>query len=190
MQTLYEFIPLILFFIAYKVADIYVATGVLIAVLLLQVGWAWFKHGKVQKLQLITALVALVLGGITLFLRDPVFLQWKPTLVFWIGAAAIIIGQLVGKKPALQALLGGKLNLPTIIWQRLGWMWAGFMAFAGTLNIYIAYTYSEEFWVNFKVFGVLGLTFAFAIVQAIYLSRHIQEQPETTDAKTTDQADT
>jgi len=180
MQTLFEFIPLILFFIAYKVADIYVATGVLIAVLLLQVAWTWFKHRKIQKLQLITALVALVLGGITLFLRDPVFLQWKPTLVFWIGAAAIIIGQFIGKKPALQALLGGKLSLPTVIWRRLGWMWAGFMTFAGALNIYVAYNYSEEFWVNFKVFGVLGLTFAFAIAQALYLSRHMQE-PATTE---------
>lgn len=174
MKLLFDFLPILLFFIAYKLADIYVATGVLIVVTLAQVGWIWLRRRQVEKLPLITAGLVLVLGGATLALHDPVFVKWKPTVVNWLFAAAFLASCFIGRKTLLERMLGGQLELPAPVWVKLAFAWAIFFSVMGLANLYVAYTFDENTWVNFKLFGMLGLTLVFVLAQAAYMSRHIK----------------
>lgn len=180
MKALAEFLPLIIFFVVYKQVDIYAATAVLMVLLPLQVAYNWFRHHSADKMQLITALVVVVLGGVTLFLRDPIFLQWKPTVVYWGFAIALLVSAQIGTQPPLQALLGDKLPLPSSVWTRLGHLWLVFFAIAGVVNIYVAYQYDEATWVNFKVFGMTGATLLFTVAQGFYIAKHLPDDEKTT----------
>lgn len=174
MKLLFDFLPILLFFIAYKLADIYVATGVLIVTTLAQIGWTWLRQRRVEKLPLITAGLVLVLGGATLLLKDPMFVKWKPTVVNWLFSAAFLGSLFIGQKTLLERMLGGQLELPTPVWVKLTLAWALFFLAMGVTNLYIAFNFDENTWVNFKLFGMLGLTLVFVLAQAAYMSRHLK----------------
>jgi intracellular septation protein len=174
MKLLFDFLPILLFFIAYKLADIYVATGVLIVVTLAQVGWVWLRQRRVEKIPLFTAALVLVLGAATLILHDPVFVKWKPTVVNWLFAAAFLGSRFIGQKTLLERMMGSQLELPAPVWVKLTLAWAGFFLAMGAANLYVAFNFSENAWVNFKLFGLLGLTLIFVLAQAAYMSRHLK----------------
>lgn len=174
MKLLFDFLPILLFFIAYKLADIYVATGVLIVVTLAQTGWIWLRQRRIEKLPLFTAGLVLALGGATLLLKDPMFVKWKPTVVNWLFAVAFLGSRFIGQKTLLERMLGGQLELPASVWVKLTLAWAIFFFAMGAANLYVAFTFDENTWVNFKLFGMLGLTLAFVLAQAAYMSRHLK----------------
>lgn len=174
MKMLFDFLPIVLFFVAYKLADIYVATGVLIAATLAQVGWVWLRQRRIEKLPLITAGLVLVFGGATLALHDPVFVKWKPTVVNWLFAVAFAASRFIGRQTLLERMMGGQLELPAPVWVKLTFAWAIFFLVMGAANLYVAYSFDENTWVNFKLFGMLGLTLLFVLAQAAYMSRHLK----------------
>ncbi|AFI85241.1 septation protein A [Methylophaga nitratireducenticrescens] len=196
MKLFTDFLPIILFFIAYKfgggiyhwngqeyeVAGIYAATAVMMVATLVQVLYGLLRHGKVERQHLITFILVMVLGGATLWLQNPEFVMWKPTAVNWLFALAFIGARLFTDKTLLERLMAAHLQLPTAVWSRLNTAWILFFIFSGFLNIYIAYYYSEETWVNFKLFGSLAITVLFIAGQAIYLSRHINDNNDSKDA--------
>ncbi len=172
MKLLLDYFPIILFFIAAKVYDIYVATAVAIVASVLQVAYLWFRHGRVEKMHLITLAAIVLLGGTTLILQDEQFIKWKPSVVNWVFALVFIGSQFIGKKPIIQRMMGNNFTLPSGMWTKLNLMWAGFFIFLGLVNLYVAYNFDTDTWVNFKLFGMLGLTLLFIILQTIYISRH------------------
>lgn len=174
MKLLFDFLPILLFFIAYKSADLYVATGVLIVATLAQVGWIWLRQRQVEKLPLITAGLVLVFGGATLILHDPVFVKWKPTVVNWLFTVAFFGSYFVGEKTLLERMMGSQLELPASVWVKLTFAWAIFFLAMGAANLFVAFTFEENTWVNFKLFGMLGLTLVFVVAQAAYMSRHLK----------------
>ncbi len=175
MKLLFDLFPVILFFIAYKLYDIYTATAVAIAASVAQVFFVYMKHRKVEKMHLITLALILVLGGLTLALHDETFIKWKPTLVNW-GFALVFWGShYIGKKPIIRRMLDEALTLPEHVWQRLSMLWITFFIFSGALNLFVAYTFSTDIWVNFKLFGLMGLTVIFIILQGLYLAKYMQD---------------
>lgn len=173
MKILLDYLPIILFVIAYYLRDIYFATVVLIIALFAQVALLWGMTRRVPKMQLTAAVLALVLGGITLLLHDPLFIKVKPTVLYALFAAILFGSQFIGDKPLIQRLLQSNLHLPDPVWRKVNLMWVGFFVFCGVLNLYVAFEYAEATWVNFKLFGMLGLTFAFVLLQGLYLSRYL-----------------
>jgi intracellular septation protein len=186
MKFLYDLFPLLLFFAAFKLFDIYVATAVAIAASFVQVGWFWWRQRRFETIHLITLGTIVVFGGLTLFLRDDTFIKWKPTLVYWILAALTLGSQLFGKHTLVDRMLSAQVQLPPPVWRRLNLAWAGFFTALGALNLYVAFYYRleldaaarQEIWVQFKVFGLLGLTLAFVFVQAMFMARHLQHGPK------------
>lgn len=176
MKFLYDFFPILLFFVAYKLGDIYIATAVAIAAAAAQTLVFWIRHRRFEKMHLITFGLLLFFGGLTLLLRDPLFIKWKPSVVNWLFAVVFLGSHWVGEKPIVERMMGHAIRAPHPVWLRLSWMWITFFISIGLLNLYVAYTYSEETWVNFKLFGMLGITFAFVIAQGFYLSRYIIEE--------------
>ena len=175
MKLLFDLFPVILFFIAYKAYDIYVATAVIIVASILQVGYVYLKQGRIEKMHIITLVLVLLLGGLTLILQDEAFIKWKPTIVNW-GFALIFLGShYIGQKPLVQRMMDQAIQLPNPIWHKLSWMWIGFFIFSGILNLYVAYRFDTDTWVNFKLFGLMGLTFVFIILQGLYISRYLKE---------------
>ncbi len=178
MKFLYDFFPILLFFIAYKLGDIYTATAVAIAAAAVQTLVFWIRHRRFEKMHLITFGLLLFFGGLTLLLRDPVFIKWKPSVVNWLFAAVFLGSHWIGEKPIVERMMSHAIQAPYAVWLRLSWMWITFFVSIGLLNLYVAYSYSEETWVNFKLFGMLGITFAFVIGQGLYLGRYmIEEKP-------------
>ncbi len=175
MKFLYDFFPILLFFVAYKLWGIYVATGVAIAAAAVQTLAFWLKHRRFERMHVVTFLLLLVFGGLTLLLRDPVFIKWKPTVINWLFAAVFLGSHWIGERPLVERMMSHAIKAERPVWLRLSWMWIGFFVGIGLLNLYVAYNYSEDTWVNFKLFGMLGITLAFVIAQAIYLSRYVTE---------------
>jgi len=178
MKFLIDFFPILLFFIAYKFFDIYVATGVAIAATFLQVAITWLKNRTVEKMQLVTLAVIIVFGGLTLYLHDEQFIKWKPTVINWLFGAAFLASHLFGQQTAIERMLSSNLQLPQPIWRRLNLGWIIFFAAMGMANLYVMSAFSRDTWVNFKLFGMLGLTLVFVILQSLYLSRYLVE-PES-----------
>jgi intracellular septation protein len=171
MQFLVDLLPVIAFFVAYKLADIYVATGVLIVGVLLQTLASWMRHRKVSPMLLTSAALVLVFGGLTLLIHDATFIMWKPSIVNWLFAAAFLVSQYLRGPTIVQRMMGENIVLDPASWRRLNLMWVGFFLFAGALNLYVAYSYDEATWVNFKLFGLMGLTLAFALAQGVWIAR-------------------
>jgi intracellular septation protein len=176
MKLLFDLFPVILFFAAYKLADIYVATAAAIAAGVLQVVWSRWRHGKVQTMHWITLGLLVVFGGMTLLLRDPTFIKWKPTVVNWLFAVAFLGSGLFMDRNLLQRSMSHAVDLPQQIWSRLNLAWVAFFIAIGIVNLYVAYNFAEETWVNFKLFGMMGLTLLFLLAQGVYLARHIQPE--------------
>lgn len=175
MKFLADFFPILLFFIAYKMYDIYVATAVAIVAALVQVAYAWHKHRHVENMQWITLGLIAVFGGLTLFLQDETFIKMKPTAINWLFAIAFLGSQYIGNKTFIERMAGGSIELPKAVWNRLNLSWVGFFIFSGVANLYVANNYDTDTWVNFKMFGMLGLTFIFIIAQGIYMTRFMKE---------------
>jgi intracellular septation protein len=176
MTMLYDFIPVLLFFIAFKWYGIYVATVVGIVMTGLQVIITRLWKKRFDKQQVVTFAVFLIFGSMTLYFHNPIFVKWKPSVIFWLFSIVFLLSQFIDKKPFIQRMLGTALDekgeLPRKIWLRLNWAWALFFAIMGTINIFVAYSYSTETWVNFKLYGILGLGLAFGFLQAIWLARY------------------
>ncbi|WP_301102743.1 septation protein A [Propionivibrio sp.] len=178
MKFLFDLFPVILFFAAFKFGGIYVATGVAIAATFSQVSWVWLKHRKVDAMLWVSLAIITVFGGMTLVFHDENFIKWKPTVLYWAFALALAGSSLVLKKNLILALLGEQLELPDPIWQKLNWSCVGFFVFMGIINLAVAFAFgfSTDVWVNFKLFGGIGLMFVFVIIQGLLLAKYIQEK--------------
>lgn len=180
-KWLFDLLPVILFFAAFKLADIYIATAVAIAASVLQIGWLLARKRPVDTMQWVGLVIIVVFGGMTLLLRDESFIKWKPTLLYWSFAIALGGAGLLGKSP-LKQLMGHQMQLPDAIWRRLNLIWCAFFALMGVINLWVAWQFSTDAWVNFKLFGTTGATIVFIIAQGFYLSAHLQEPEAVTDA--------
>ncbi|MCP5078511.1 MAG: septation protein A [Psychromonas sp.] len=177
MKQLLEFIPLVIFFIVYKMVDIYAATAALMVGMTITFIYSYFKNGrKAEKMQIITLGMILIFGALTLVLHDDAFIKWKVTLVYAVFAIGLLVTQFIFKKPAIKQMLGKELELPDNIWNKLNFAWAIFFAILGAINIYIAFNMSQEVWVNFKVFGLLAVTLLFTVLSGVYLYKHLPEE--------------
>ncbi|KUJ75302.1 septation protein A [Thiomicrospira sp. XS5] len=175
MKLLFDLFPVILFFIAFKLYGIYVATAVAIVASILQVAYVYAKNKRVEKMHIITLALIVILGGATLIFQDEAFIKWKPTVVNW-GFALVFLGShYIGQKPIIRRMMDQAISLPERVWLNLSYMWIVFFIFSGIANIYVAYQYDTDTWVNFKLFGLMGLTLVFIIIQGIYISRYIKE---------------
>jgi intracellular septation protein len=182
MKLLLDFLPILIFFGVYKATgDLITATAVLIPVTIVQVAVVYWLTKKLEKMALVTLGLVIVLGGLTVFLNDGWFIMWKPTVVNWLFAVAFVGSHFIGQKPIVERLLGHAIALSPSQWVSLSYAWTGFFIFSGILNLIVAYQFSEAVWVNFKLFGLLGLTFVFLIIQGIWISKHgseIEAPPE------------
>lgn len=176
MKFLFDLFPVILFFVAYKLADIYVATAVAIVATLGQIGWVWYRHRKVEQMLWVSLGIILVFGGATLLLHDETFIKWKPTVLYWLFAAALIVAEAVFGKNLIRTMMSAQIELPESVWPKVNWSWAGFFAVMGLLNIYVAYHFSTDVWVDFKLFGGMGLMFVFVFAQAFVLAKYIEDK--------------
>lgn len=174
MKFLFDFFPILLFFLAYKVYDIYVATAVAIAASFIQVGLHWLKHRKIENSHLITLVILILFGGATLLLQDETFIKWKPSVVNWVFALVFLGSQFIGNKTIIERMMSKSISLPAAIWTKLNLSWVVFFIALGLINLYVVYNYDTDTWVNFKLFGMMGLTIVFIIGQAFYMSRHMQ----------------
>jgi intracellular septation protein len=221
MKLLIDFFPVLLFFLAYKLANIYVATGVAIVASALQVGWFWVRRRRVETMHLVTLGLLVVFGGATILLHDRTFIMWKPSIVNWLFAAAFLASQLFGDRPLVERMMSQAVDVPKETWRRLNLTWVAFFVISGLANLYVANGFfiaehallaaagpqpidltncgqaftgellslcrtaaaRESTWVNFKLFGMLGLTIVFVIGQAFYLARHMRDREAVAEAK-------
>jgi intracellular septation protein len=219
MKFLADFFPIILFFVTYKLYGIYAATAVAIGASVIQVSYHWLRNRQVEKMHLITMVMLLVFGGLTLLLQDRTFIMWKPSVINWLFGAVFIGSHFIGEKPLAERMMGNAVRVPSPVWRRLNLAWGGFFVLLGLANLYVAsFFFSAEAaltaqtglaqidltscgelfngdelqmclemqsleadWVNFKLFGMMGLTLAFVLLQAFYLARHMQDQEQLTE---------
>ncbi|GLT19988.1 putative intracellular septation protein A [Vibrio zhanjiangensis] len=175
MKQLLDFIPLIIFFVLYKMQDIYVATGALIVATAVQVILTYFLFKKVEKMQLITFVMVALFGGMTIFLHDDNFIKWKVTIVYVLFALGLAISHAIGKS-AIKGMLGKEISLPDHVWAKVTWAWVIFFSLCAGINIYVAYELPLDVWVNFKVFGLLAATFGYTIITGIYIYKHLPNE--------------
>ena len=179
MKFLFDLFPIILFFVAFKTGDIFIATGVAIVATIAQIAYLRLHHGKVEPMQWVSLAVIVLFGGATLLAQSETFIKWKPTVLYWLMGGALLVGQLLFRKNFIQSLMGAQIELPAPVWLKLNWAWTGFFSAMGVLNLWVAYNFDTDTWVNFKLFGGMGLMLAFVVAQALYLSRHMKEDGTT-----------
>ena len=201
MKFLFDFLPIVLFFGMFKYAEghrewaasvasqflgfmvaggvvgtqeapVLLATVVVILATLLQVAWLMLRGKKVDTMLWVSLALVVLLGGATIYFHSENFIKWKPTVLYWLMAVSLLGGQIIFKKNGMQALMGEQIVLPPKVWAVVNLSWVAFFAVMGVLNLWVAYNYSTPVWVNFKLFGGLGLTMAFAVSQAVYLSKY------------------
>ena len=175
MKFLFDIFPVVLFFVAFKLFDIYVATAVAIGATFLQIGWTWLRHRKVENMLWVSLAVIVVFGGATLVLQNETFIKWKPTVLYWLFGSVLAVGRLAFGKHLIASLLKD-LTLPDAVWARITWSWVAFFALMGAANLYVAFHFSTDTWVNFKVWGGIGLVLLFALGQAFALARYLPER--------------
>lgn len=178
MVLFYEILPVILFFIAFKLYDIYIATVVGIVTTFIQLITTRLLKKQWDKKQIITFTIFCVFGGMTLYFHNPIFVKWKVTIVYWIFALVILGSNYIGKRPLMQSLMEHIIDgqAPHLVWRRINFMWGLFFTIMGALNLYIAYYFSDSTWVNFKLYGLVGALFLFSIVQSFYLFKYISTE--------------
>jgi intracellular septation protein len=178
MKFFFDLFPVILFFIAFKFGGIYVATGVAIAATFAQIGWTWMRQRKVDTMLWVSLSIITVFGGMTLLFHDETFIKWKPTVLYWSFAVGLAGSTLFLRKNLIRTLLAEQIELPEAIWQRLNWAWVGFFICMGIANLAVAFVFnfSTDDWVNFKLFGGIGLMLLFALAQGLLLSKYIAEE--------------
>ncbi len=175
MKFLFDIFPVVLFFVAFKLKGIYVATAVAIAATILQVGWLWLRRKRIDPMLWASLGIIVIFGGATLALQNETFIKWKPTVLYWLFAVVLAGAEGFAGKNLMRTMLGGQIQLPVHVWTRLNWSWAGFFAFMGAANLFVAYNFSTDLWVNFKLFGGVGLMILFVLGQALFLARYVQE---------------
>ena len=207
MKLLLDFLPIFLFFGTFKFAEknadaaaafatehfgflvsggivgpkegpVLLATLVVIVATLAQIGVLLLMRRKVDLMLWVSLVLVGVLGGATVWFHNDTFIKWKPSGLYWAMGLALLVSQVVFRKNLLQALIGAQLVLPPAVWQRLNAAWIAFFALMGALNLYVAYNYSTDTWVNFKLFGGMGLMLAFTLAQGLYLSRHLKPEDD------------
>jgi intracellular septation protein len=178
MQLLADYFPLVLFFIAFKWQGIYVATAVAMAASVVQIAWLYAKHRRVAPVHWLSLAIIVVFGGATLLLQDETFIKWKPTVLYALFGAILAAGRLGFGRNLIAYVMQG-ITLPDAVWTRVTWSWIAFFAAMAVANWYVAFHFSTDTWVNFKVWGGIGLFLTFALAQGVYLSRHLGEEKET-----------
>ena len=208
MKLLFDFFPIILFFVSYHQAEFLIentfigqlidpareefitatiiATGIAIVASFIQVAYNWIQTRKFEKMHLFSLVLITVLGGITIAFGDPAFVQWKPTVLNWLFAGVFLTSMYIGKESIVRRMMGGQIELPDEVWARLNLSWVGFFLISGAANLYVAFYYGLDYddktrmdnWVNFKLFGLMGLTFLFVILQAIFIAKYITDDEE------------
>jgi intracellular septation protein len=176
MKFLFDLFPVILFFVAFKVSGIYVATGVAIAATFAQIGWLLFRGRKVDTMLWVSLAIIVLFGGATLWLQDETFIKWKPTVLYWLFATTLFGSAQFFGKNLIRAMLEKEVQLPDSLWSRLNLAWVGFFAVMGVANLWVAFNFSTDVWVSFKLFGGMGLMIAFIIIQGIVLAKYIPEE--------------
>ena len=201
MKLLFDLFPVILFFVAFKyseknpelaaswvaslmgsaavdpkIAPILLATVVVILATIAQIAWVAFRHGKVDKMLWVSLVLVVVFGGMTLAFQDESFIKWKPTILYWVFAGSMGFAALVMKKNAIKAMLGEQLTLPEPVWSKVNLSWISFFVVMGFLNIIIAFNFPTDVWVNFKLFGGMGLMLVFVLGQGLMLSKYVEEK--------------
>lgn len=182
MKFLFDFFPVALFFIVFKsytdqIEGMIAATSALIVATIVQVAFNWFRHKKVEKMHIITLILVVIFGGATIYFKDPNFLIWKVTIANWLFAIVFYASHFVGKKiPLVKRMMQANITMPDQAWRRLSISWVLFFSLTGIINLIVAHFYSFDVWVDFKLFGILGLTFAFVILQGIFLSKFINDE--------------
>jgi len=203
MKILFDFLPIALFFGMFKYAEgnrewaaalatdwlgfmvaggmvgpaeapVLLASVVVIVATMLQILWLKIAGKKVDTMLWVSLGLVTLLGGATIYFHSESFIKWKPTVLYWVMGGALMIGQLVFKKNGIQKLMGAQMSLPDAIWQRVNLSWVAFFAVMGVINLWVAFNFSTSAWVNFKLFGGIGLMFAFVALQAVYLNKHIK----------------
>ena len=202
MKLLFDLFPVILFFVTFKVAGNYeaeslalatdwlgsgftagqapimLATAVAIVATFAQIGWVWMRHRKVDTMLWVSLAVIVVFGGATILFHNETFIKWKPTVLYWLFAAVLLGSSVFFRRNLLQAMLKDKIQMPEPGWRVLNLSWSGFFTFMGFANLFVAYTFSTDIWVNFKLFGGLGLMFLFVLAQGALLSKYVQEDQQ------------
>lgn len=176
MKQLLDFLPLVVFFIVYKLYNIYAASGALIAATAVALVISWVLYRKLEKMTIITFLLVTVFGSLTLIFHNDEFIKWKVTVIYTLFAAALMFSQWWMEKPFIQSMLGKELTLPATVWRKLNVAWALFFFICGLVNIYVAFWLPESVWVNFKVFGLTALTLLFTLFSGIYIWRYLPRE--------------
>lgn len=204
MKLLFDLFPVAAFFIAYRLGKsfpeqsaalatvfgpvtatatfpdliaVIFATTIAIVATLVQVGWLLVRRKRVKPMLWLSAVLIVAFGGMTIWLQNEIFIKWKPSLLYWSFALILVGGRVLARRNLLSALLGSELPLTAAVWDRMLWLWAGFFALLGTANLFVAYNFTTEQWVDFKTFGLIGMTFVFVLGIGVYLSRHMKEAP-------------
>lgn len=175
MKLLFDLFPVVLFFATFKVYGIYAATAAAIVATFAQIGWMWLRHRKVDSMLWTSLAVIVLLGGATLVFQNESFIKWKPTVLYWLFAVVLWLSLAFFQKNLIEALLAKQIALPAAVWRRLNMSWIVFFILMGGINIHVAFNYSVDTWVNFKLFGSIGLMLIFVVVQAIMLNRYMQD---------------
>ena len=176
MKQWLDFIPLLLFFIAFKILGIFPATLVLLVATLVVYGGIWIATRHLDRNQVITVVATLVFGGITLLLHDVTYLKWKATVINWIFAVIFLGSHFIGTRVMIEHMLGHAITAPAAVWRKLNVAWTIFFICSGALNLYVAFTWSMDNWLSFKVFGNLGITLLFVVAQTFYLRPYLQRE--------------
>ena len=179
MKLLFEFFPIVLFFVVFKVKGIFFATAVAIAASIAQIAYVLVRRKKVEPMMWINLAVIAVFGGSTLLLHNELFIKWKPTILYWAFAGTLFVSRAFLGKNLMQAMLQKQIQLPDRIWKRMNASWSVFFVLLGAVNLYVAYNYSTAAWVNFKLFGCMGCMLVFIVIQSILISPHIVETGES-----------
>jgi len=183
MKFLFDLFPVILFFVAFKFFGIFTATAVAIVATIVQIIYVKLRHGVVEKMLLISGIIITVFGGATLLLKDPTFIQWKPSILYWLFAAGLLGSQLFFNNNPMRSMMGKQIQLPDTVWSKLNVAWAMLFVALGFLNLYVAFNYSQDTWVNFKLFGITGIMFVFIIVQTLFISKYLPKEDSKEDAQ-------
>ncbi|WP_312041708.1 septation protein A [Erwinia sp.] len=176
MKQLLDFLPLVVFFIFYKLYDIFVASGALIVATALALVASWLLYRKLEKMTIVTFVLVTVFGTLTLVFHNAEFIKWKVTVIYTLFAAGLLYSQFWMKQTLIQSMLGKELTLPQAAWRRLNVAWAIFFFACGLANIYVAFWLPQDFWVNFKVFGLTGLTLLFTLFSGVYIYRLMPQE--------------
>lgn len=186
MKFLFDLFPVILFFVTFKLYDIFVATAVAIVASIVQIIWVWWRHRQIEKMMWINLLIIIIFGGATLALQDETFIKWKPTVLYWLFATGLLVSDMVFKKNLIRAMMEKQMVLPLQVWKQLNISWVVFFAVMGLVNLYVAFNFPLDTWVSFKLFGATGLMLVFIVGQILVLNKHLKDDSDVSAVNSRD----